>query len=109
MVKPNLEQIESYMSERDFKEEDQAEAFFDYFESNGWQVGKAKMKNWQAAVRTWIRNAKKWGKPSGQTNQPTYQSQADRIRQQADQARADLKRLERGVYADNVRAFRSAG
>ena len=109
MVKPNLEQIESYMSERDFKEEDQAEAFFDYFESNGWQVGKAKMKNWQAAVRTWIRNAKKWGKPSGQTNQPTYQSQADRIRQQATEARAELDQLEFGLHSHNVRPIRSVG
>lgn len=28
---------------------------FDYYESNGWLVGKNKMKDWQAAVRNWIR------------------------------------------------------
>jgi phage replication O-like protein O len=28
-------------------------AFFDHYESNGWMVGKVKMKDWQAAVRSW--------------------------------------------------------
>ena len=27
--------------------------FFDYYESNGWMVGKNKMKNWQAALSGW--------------------------------------------------------
>lgn len=27
--------------------------FFDYYESNGWLVGKNKMKSWQAAARGW--------------------------------------------------------
>ena len=30
--------------------------FFNYYESNGWQVGKNKMKDWKAAVRNWERN-----------------------------------------------------
>ena len=27
--------------------------FCDFYESNGWMVGKNKMKSWQAAVRDW--------------------------------------------------------
>jgi hypothetical protein len=27
--------------------------FVDYYTSNGWMVGKNKMKDWKAAVRTW--------------------------------------------------------
>lgn len=38
----------------------EAEKFFDYYESNGWHVGKQKMKDWRAAVRNWIRNANKF-------------------------------------------------
>lgn len=35
--------------------------FFDHFQSNGWLVGgKAKMRDWKAAVRNWIRNKKKF-------------------------------------------------
>jgi len=34
-----------------------AEAFCSHYDSNGWKVGKNKMKDWRAAVRTWKRNA----------------------------------------------------
>ena len=33
-----------------------AQHFVDYYTSNGWQVGKNKMKDWKAAIRTWERN-----------------------------------------------------
>lgn len=33
-----------------------AERFCDYYESKGWLVGKARMKDWKAAVRNWSRN-----------------------------------------------------
>lgn len=29
--------------------------FFDYYESNGWKVGRSKMKDWQATARNWNR------------------------------------------------------
>ena len=32
-----------------------AQHFIDYYESNGWMVGKHKMKDWKATVRNWIR------------------------------------------------------
>jgi hypothetical protein len=31
-----------------------AQNFFNYYEANGWHVGKVKMKNWKAALRKWI-------------------------------------------------------
>ena len=30
-----------------------AEKFIDYYESNGWKVGRNSMKDWKAAIRTW--------------------------------------------------------
>ena len=36
--------------------------FVDYYTSNGWIVGKTKMKDWKAAVRTWSGKEKKNGK-----------------------------------------------
>ena len=50
-VKPTLSEIEQYCIER--KNNVNAEQFFDYYESNGWKVGKNSMKDWKAAVRTW--------------------------------------------------------
>lgn len=51
---PTVDEIKSYCSER--KNDVDAQRFFDYYESNGWHVGKNKMKDWKAAVRTWERS-----------------------------------------------------
>lgn len=32
--------------------------FVDYYESNGWKVGRAAMKDWKATVRNWLRSSK---------------------------------------------------
>ena len=53
-VPPTLEEIKAYCVER--KNGVDAQRFFDYYTSNGWLVGKNKMKDWKAAVRTWERN-----------------------------------------------------
>lgn len=53
-VKPTVEEIKAYCRERmNFVE---PQKFFDYYESNGWKVGKNPMKDWKAAVRTWEKN-----------------------------------------------------
>ena len=53
-IKPSIEEIKTYMIEIGMT--DVSEKWFDYYESNGWLVGKNKMKNWKAAVRTWKNN-----------------------------------------------------
>lgn len=52
--KPTLSQITQYCLERNNNVN--AEQFYDYYESNGWKVGKNAMKDWKAAVRTWERS-----------------------------------------------------
>lgn len=52
--KPTLSEIKQYCIERNNNVN--AEQFFDYYESNGWKVGKNSMKDWKAAVRTWERS-----------------------------------------------------
>ena len=52
--KPTIDEIVVYCSENDFKLD--AHRFYDYYESNGWRVGKTPMKDWQAAIRNWVRN-----------------------------------------------------
>ena len=52
--KPTLLELKNYMTEIGMA--DVSEKWFDYYESNGWLVGKNKMKNWRAAVRTWKNN-----------------------------------------------------
>lgn len=53
-IKPTIEEIERYCKENNYRVD--VHRFFDYYESNGWKVGKNPMKDWKAAVRTWVRN-----------------------------------------------------
>lgn len=52
--KPTLSEIKDYCIERN--NNINANQFYDYYESNGWKVGKNSMKDWKAAVRTWERS-----------------------------------------------------
>ena len=62
--KPTLSQITQYCLERNSNVN--AEQFFDYYESNGWKVGKNSMKDWKACVRTWERNG--YDKPTAKSS-----------------------------------------
>lgn len=53
---PTVTDIAAYCQER--KNRVDAEAFWDFYQSKGWRVGKNPMKDWRAAVRTWERNSK---------------------------------------------------
>jgi hypothetical protein len=53
-VKPKIEQVKEYMKEQGMN--DIADKWFNHYESNGWMVGKNKMKDWKASVRTWKLN-----------------------------------------------------
>ncbi len=67
-VKPTLQEITEVMAVKirekygsnvaDTLINDQAENFFNYYESNGWRVGKNPMKNWHCAIGNWIKNIK---------------------------------------------------
>lgn len=63
-VKPTINEIQDYCIERNNNVN--AEHFFDYYESNGWKVGKNSMKDWKAAVRTWERS--EYRKPNSKKN-----------------------------------------
>ena len=52
--KPTTEEIQSYCTER--KNNVDSMKFFNFYESNGWKVGKNAMKDWKASIRTWESN-----------------------------------------------------
>ena len=52
---PTLEEVQEYCKERGNKVD--AVRWFNYYTSNGWMVGKNKMKDWKAAIRTWENNS----------------------------------------------------
>ena len=53
-----VEVVRAYCIERENSVD--PEAFFDFYEANGWKQGKGKaIKDWQAAVRTWEKNGQR--------------------------------------------------
>lgn len=54
-VPPSLDEVHAYCKERNNRVDPQR--FIDHYTSNGWMVGKNKMKDWKAAVRTWEKNS----------------------------------------------------
>ena len=45
-----------------------AGAFIAYYESNGWKVGRNKMRDWQAAVRTWEKRNENGSRTGNRSN-----------------------------------------
>lgn len=52
-ARPSLKDVVDF-----FGMESLANAFWDYYESNGWKVGRNPMKDWKAAARRWQREQK---------------------------------------------------
>ena len=48
---PTLQEVKNYCQER--KNTVNPEKWLNFYQSNGWKVGKNQMKDWKAAVRTW--------------------------------------------------------
>lgn len=64
---PTLDEVKAYCQERGNNVD--AERWMNFYESNGWKVGRNPMKSWQAAVRTWERNGVGGSqKPEAKTN-----------------------------------------
>lgn len=61
---PSVDEVRVYCKEQGYSVD--AERFVNHYESNGWMVGKNKMKNWQAAVRNWVKRDKE-AKEHGKT------------------------------------------
>ena len=62
-IKPMIDEINKYCLERN--NGINAEAFYDFYESKDWYVGKNKMKDWKACIRTWEkRNTQNKKEPS---------------------------------------------
>ena len=54
---PTIQEIEDYIKEKGYSVD--AEAFFAFYDSNGWLVGKNKMKSWKSAITTWAKREEK--------------------------------------------------
>ena len=62
-VKPTVEEIAAFCKEKKYTVN--AQQFFNYYESNGWKIGRNAMKSWQAAVQNWNTRDKANNKAAG--------------------------------------------
>jgi len=49
---PSIAEVAEYCNAKEYQNVD-PERFFNFYEANGWMVGKNKMKKWKAAVANW--------------------------------------------------------
>lgn len=56
-IPPPFEDVQNFVFENALTVDIQA--FMDYYNANGWHVGRNKMKDWRACVRSWDRREKK--------------------------------------------------
>jgi len=66
-TRPSVEEINAYCQEKNLQLN--AQTFIDYYDSNGWKVGKNNMKDWKATAR-------RWAKPKDEiemVNDPLYE------------------------------------
>lgn len=60
-IKPNMVDIENHLLTKGLNFEqakNEGIKFFNYYESNGWKVGKNKMVNWKSALSGWLSRSK---------------------------------------------------
>lgn len=55
-IKPTIEELTAFIREENLSID--PNYFYDYYESNGWVVGKTHMKDWKATLRNWNRREK---------------------------------------------------
>lgn len=72
-VPPTLAELQAFAKEAALNLD--AEQFIDYYQSNGWKVGKNSMKDWKATARCWARRELEHARPqSGRTGTPEKSS-----------------------------------
>lgn len=75
-VPPSVQEVQAYCDERGNGISGQA--FCDWYESNGWKVGRSGMRDWKAAVRTWERKRRR--EPSRPAGPAAADDMFDRVR-----------------------------
>jgi len=92
-VKPTIEEIRAYIFEKGYTFD--AEAFFAFYESNGWKVGRNPMKNWKMACTTWAKNNRNNNNGYGR------ETITDKIRRTVENAAEFKQRIDEGIGRDS--------
>lgn len=91
---PSISEVQQYIASNSLTIS--ASGFIDYYESNGWMVGKNKMKNWQATCRTW----EKRNEANRPNNQADTRSRAKKFSDKLDEIAR--KSIEENGFTERV-------
>ena len=69
-IRPTVDEIKAYATSIGYELDPYR--FYDYYEANGWKVGKVKMTSWQATVRNWKRMQAERAKPQPKPKRPAH-------------------------------------
>jgi hypothetical protein len=72
--KPSIYELENFFVEKgldEFTAKAQAKLFINYYESNGWKVGKNSMRSWPAAAGGWKERMNQYNNSKNGTNRQT--------------------------------------
>lgn len=79
-IKPNMTDLFNYINENNYSVD--PEKFLNYYESNGWKVGKANMKDWKAAVRNWNKSNFETEQKEKEENHEIYHEARDLVKEE---------------------------
>lgn len=84
-IPPSLDEIIELCEARNYPSVNtEAQKFYNYYESNGWRVGRNKMKNWGSALSNWYTNFNNFNNNAHGKNKSTGNTKHERIRDTAD-------------------------
>ena len=95
-IAPTIVECENYFfGEKKITDLTMPSQFWDYYQSNGWMVGRAKMKDWRAAANGWISRHGKFnrngqGYQKQQRPKPVVQQIADRLRAEEQEFNSEM-------------------
>ena len=80
-IKPSIEEVQLQATKIGL-DLSQSESFFNYYESNGWKVGRNPMRSWPHALSNWKLNHNRYKpnashQPINKRNQGTYETKTD--------------------------------
>jgi len=75
---PSLEEVVMQFQVKECFDGIEPEQFYAYYESNGWYVGRTKMKNWRAAVAGWLLRKHKYEGKKDKFSEEAIRSRMER-------------------------------
>lgn len=73
--KPMLEEVQNFINQNSYTVD--ADMWFNYYQANGWKIGRNSMKDWRACIRQW--NARNKSGTNGATKNENRNQQSNSI------------------------------